>query len=184
MATPAEQLPPVRITRRERALVDLGASVLAEVLAPLMPDASPVPEYTPEVREPYQQLVTIPQATGAAGAHHVVAQDLMMPLSVMCRLTTSNAVADRTVAVEYQDGDGVRFVIAGTQAVVQASTTQSFCWFVGAGAAAWPIEDAAIAPLPEQFLSWGQRLALVVANGDAGDVLDRIRVSARFVPSS
>lgn len=179
----AESLPPVRITRRERALIDLGASVLAELLAPLLPDATPATDFEPETRAPYQQLVALPVGSGTAGAHYVVAQDPMWPLSVMCRLTCSNAVADRTVAVEYQDGDGTRFVIAGTQAVVQASGVQSFCWFINAGAVAWPIEDAAISPLPGQYLTWNQRLALVVANGDVGDVLDRIRISARFDPA-
>lgn len=181
-----EQLPAVRITRRERALIDLGAEALAEIIAPLFPAPSPDPEPEPEQvlerRAPYQQLVSLPQGAGTTGSVHVVASDPMWPLSVMCRLTTSAAAADRTVAVEYQDGNGVRFLVAGSQAVVQANGQQSFCWFGSAGAVAWPIEDAAISPLPEQYLSWGQRLALHVWNGDAGDVLDQCIVSARFEP--
>lgn len=186
----AEQLPPVRISRRERALIDLGAAVLAEIIAPLLPappsiDPEPEPELAPFVpRAPYQQLVSLPQGSGTSGAVHVVASDPMVPLSVMCRLTTSAVVADRTVAVEYQDAAGTRFLVAGSQAVVQASGQQSFCWFVSAGAVTWPVEDAAISPLPQQYLAWGQRIALRVWNGDAGDVLDQGIVSARFEPLS
>ena len=67
-------------------------------------------------------------------------------------------------------------------AVVQANGAQSFCWFGTAGAVAWPIEDAAIAPLPQMYLTYSQRLALHVWNGDSGDVLDQIAIAARFDP--
>jgi hypothetical protein len=170
----------MQLDRLDQARIAVAADAIAAALAPLLPDASPQADYGPA--QAYQQLIALPQGTGTAGASYVVQSDPMWPLSVMCRLTTSNAVADRTVAVEYQDGDGVRFVVAGTQAVVQASGQQSFCWFGSAGSVAWPIEDAALAPLPQMYLTYNQRLALHVWNGDSGDVLDQIRISARFDP--
>ena len=106
----------------------------------------------------------------------------LWPLSVMCRLTTSAVVQDRTCALEYRTPDGLRYLVAGTQAVVQAGNVQSFCWHPQAGDVAWPIEDAAIAPLPQQHLMPSFQLAVVVGNGDAGDVLDQVLLSARFDP--
>lgn len=170
----------MQLDRLDQARIAVAADAIAAALAPLLPDAPPQPSYGDA--QPYQQLIALPQGSGASGARYVVQSDPMWPLSVMCRLTTSAAVADRTVAVEYQDGDGVRFVVAGTQAVVQANGTQSFCWFGTAGAVAWPIEDAAISPLPQMYLTYNQRLALHVWNGDSGDVLDQIAIAARFDP--
>ncbi len=176
------EAPPYRITKRERALIELGAKRAAEelaaALAPVEQDA-PAPD---QPREPWHGLINLPAGTGTTGATYFVGGDTMQPLSVMCRLACSAVVADRTVAVEFQDGSGVRWLVAGTQAVVQASNTQSFCWWVGAGDVYWPVEDAAIAPLPAQQLTPGQRLVVKVSNGDAGDVLDQVRVSASFTP--
>lgn len=160
----------------------IGEEVAERLRAESEPEPEPV-EPEPEQRRPYHQLVRLPQGTGVSGSDYTVGVDPMLPLSVMCLLTTSAAVADRTVAVEYRNADGTRFVLAGTQAVVQANGRQSFCWWTGAGAVTWPVEDAAIAPLPEQYLTWDQHLAVVVSNGDSGDVLGNVIVSARFDPA-
>ena len=130
-----------------------------------------------------QQLVNLRNGTGTSPSVYTVAGgSALWPLSVMCRLTTSAVVLDRTCALEYRTPDGLRYLVAGTQAVVQASNVQSFCWHPQAGEVAWPIEDAAIAPLPQQHLMPSFQLAVVVGNGDAGDVLDQVLLSARFDP--
>lgn len=184
--------PPAEVNRIDRARIELLADELATRLAPLFVMPEPVAAATFEAapaelageNEPEQQLIYGPNGTGTADSVYVVAASRSVwPLSVMCRLTCSNAVADRSVALEYRDASGSRFVVAGSQAVVQASGQQSFCWHPQAGGVAWPIEDAALAPLPQQHLHWGYQLALKVWNGDAGDVLDQVRISARFDPS-
>jgi len=59
----------------------------------------------------------------------------------------------------------------------------AYCgWHPQAGSVAWPIEDVAIAPLPQQHLLPGQSLAIVVWNGAAGDVLDQVVISLRYDP--
>ncbi len=127
------EAPPYRITKRERALIELGAKRAAEEIAAALTPVEQDAPASPEEREPWHDLVNLPSGTGVTGSLYTVGGDTMRPLSVMCRLACSNAVADRTVAVEFQDGSGVRWLVAGTQAVVQASNTQSFCWWVGAG---------------------------------------------------
>lgn len=150
-----------------------------------MYEGAPAQSPPHESGEPWQQLIHGPNGSGTTGSVTVVkGVRALFPLSVMCRLTTDATVADRTVALEYQDAAGTRFVVAGSQAVVQANTTQSFCWHPQAGEVAWPIEDAALAPLPQQYLFWGMQLALRVWNGVAGDVLDQVVISARFVPEA
>ena len=132
-----------------------------------------------------QQLIYGSPATVPNDSVYVVSGGAALwPLSVMCRLTASAAVADRSVALEYRSGDGARYLVAGTQAVVQASGQQSFCWHPQAGEVAWPVEDAAIAPLPQQHIYPTFQLALKVWGGQTGDVLDQVRISARFDPIS
>lgn len=176
---------PPLLSRRDRALAELAAEVLSETIAVrLIPTFEGAAAQQPETDStPFQSLIFGPNSSdGADSVYEVSADAALWPLSVICTLTTSAVVADRTVAVEYRTGDGERFVVAGTQAAVQASGQQSFCWHPEAGDVAWPVEDAAIAPLPQQHLYPGQQLALKVWNGQAGDVLDQVRISARFDP--
>lgn len=146
----------------------------------------PTPVYEPAPSQsttaPNQWLLNGPNGAPDSVYEHGAEGEALWPLSVMCQLTTSAAVADRSVALEYRDLTGTRFLVAGTQAVVQATSTQSFCWHPQAGGVAWPIEDAALAPLPQQHLYPGQQLAVVVWNAQAGDVIEQVRISARFDP--
>jgi hypothetical protein len=175
-----------RIFKRERAMIELASELIGAAVAEHL--AVPTFDKPPQqgaLREypvySVQELIYGPNGTGTSDSvYEVAGEAAMWPLSVMCRLVTSNAVADRTVALEYRDQNGSRFLVAGTQAVVQASTTQSFCWHPQAGDVTWPVEDAAIAPLPQQHLFNGMVLALKVGNGQAGDVIDTVRISARF----
>jgi hypothetical protein len=175
------------LTRTEKALAEMTADLIGVRVAEniVLPTIEIAPQPAPVEGGPVnvQQLVTVPNGTGLVPSVYTVAGGAALwPLSVMCRLTTSAAVADRTVALEYRDQMGTRYLVAGTQAVVQAGQTQSFCWHPQAGEVAWPIEDAAIAPLPQQHVMPGFQLAVKVGNGDAGDVLDQVLLSARFDP--
>ena len=175
------------LSKKERAFAAMLAKGIGEALAEriILPTIELPPQIAPVegLAVNVQQLVTVPNGTGLAASVYTVAGGAALwPLSVMCRLVTSAAVADRTVALEYRDAMGARYLVAGTQAIVQASNTQSFCWHPQAGEVAWPIEDAALAPLPQQHVMPGFQLAIKVGNGDAGDVLDQVLLSARFDP--
>lgn len=170
------------LSKRDRTLIAaVSEAIGAQVANALEPSPQPPAEPEPAPPQPWQDVVNLAPVTGAdltwtvAGCRHAV------PISVMVRLTTSSTVADRSVAVEYRTA-GVRYLVAGTQAVVQANGQQSYCWFVGQGGIAWPVEDAALAPLPEQAIVWSDQLAVKVWNGQIGDVLDQGVVVARFYP--
>ena len=122
-------------------------------------------------------------AAPAPGADFVYSsREPTWPLSVFCRVVTSNAVANRNVAVEYRSGDGLRYVIAGANVTIPAMTTQAFCWHPEAGSAYWPVEDAAIAALPQQWLVSPSQLAITVFGGDVADQIDQVRLAIRTPP--
>lgn len=179
--------PPPVVNRVDRARIELAAQLIAEQLAERL---APQPVYEGAPQEhpddpltPNQTLIAVPNGTAASDAQYVVAGGhALWPLSIICTLTTSATPADRTVALEYRTGDGLRYLVAGTQAVVTAGLTQSFCWHPQAGEVAWPIEDTAIAPLPQQHLHPGRIVALKIGNGQVGDVLSGVLISARLDP--
>lgn len=122
----------------------------------------------------------------AAGADFVYSVDgsrVIWPLSVMARLTTSAAPGDRTLALEYQDTDGVRYLVAGAPLTVSANDQRSWVWHPQAGNTAWPVESAVISPLPQQHLYATHRLALRIGGADVGDQLDQVRLSVWVYPT-
>lgn len=164
-AAPAPQAP---------AADEIAAAVVLRLAPPPLDDH----------RSPYHQVVYAANGSWPADAVYTVQDDPVYPLSVMARLTCSGIVADRSVALEYRAQDGLRYCVAGTQAVVQAGGQQSFCWHPEVGAVTWPIEDAALAALPQQLVLPGATVAVRIWNGQAGDVLDQVRISARFEPEA
>jgi hypothetical protein len=175
------------LTSKERTALDrlaaaVGEAVADKIVLPTL-ELAPQPAPIPGVPANIQQLVSLPNGTGAVASVYTVAGGAALwPLSVMCRLTCSGVVADRKVALEYRSPDGTRFLVAGTSAVVKAGDVYSFCWQPEVGTGVWVVEDAILQPLPQQHLMPGFKLAVVVGNGDAGDVLDQVVVSARFDP--
>jgi len=116
-----------------------------------------------------------------AGADFVyTAIEPTLPRSVFCRVTTDGTVQDRRVAVEYRTGNGERYIVAGAEVALTATSVQAFCWFPEAATPSWPIEDAAIAPLPEQWIFSPCALAIRVYNGAAGDLIDQVRLVLRY----
>lgn len=160
-----------------RQLIDALEPVLTvrQVLAP------PLEAYAGIV--PYQQLVdgTTPDA-GDDYVYVVPGGIAARPASALCVLTTSVVVGDRMVALEYRDGNGDAYVIAGAPVSVTAGSVQRFCWHPQVGASAWPVEDAALAPLPQQPIYGPCQLAIRVYNGDTGDQLSGVRLSLEFAP--
>lgn len=174
-----QQLPGMVRERERERLARAIAGELGIVLEPYFerfnqPLVEPVAG-----RVGWQELIRGEQpAAGASYQYKVPGQEVVKPLSVMCRLTTSAAVATRTLTIEYQDADGVRYLVAGAPVGLEASQTQSFCWHPQAGAPAWPVEDCALAALPPQFLYPTCSLVLKLGNAQAADQIDRVRISA------
>lgn len=126
----------------------------------------------------YQELIEgVNPAAGESFRYRVPGEIISYPLSVMAQLATSAVVAERTLTLEYQDGQDVRYLVAGANVELEASQTQAFCWQPLAGAATWPVDDAAIAPLPQQFIYPTHSLVLKIGNVQAGDALSLIRLS-------
>lgn len=134
----------------------------------------------PEPREEQRTDVLVYAAPPGAGqdAIYQVTQPTLL-MSAYARVHTSGVAGNRNVALEYRSADGARFLIAGANVTIPASTTQVFCWHPQAGASAWPVEDAAISPLPQQWLGYAQIVAVTVYGGDAGDLIDQVRLVTR-----
>lgn len=160
-----------------RQLLDALEPVLTvrQVLAP------PLEAYAGAA--PYVQLVdgTTPDA-GDNYSYEIPGGISATPLSVFATLETDGTAADRMLALEYQDGNGAPYLIAGAPVTVLASSTQRFCWHPQAGASAWPVEDAAIAALPVQPIYGPHRIALRIFNGEAGDQISVVRLALELVP--
>jgi hypothetical protein len=146
--------------------------------------AQPLGSVEASGRAGYQDLIrgTNP-APGSDWTYDVGGDSILYPLSLMARLTCSAAVSDRSLTVEYRDADGVRYLVGGAPVTLAASQQQSFCWQPNAGDVAWPVNDAAIAPLPQQFLYPGSSLVVHLQSGDAADQLDELRLSAYLYPT-
>lgn len=187
----AEPLP--LSSQRRAEVLDLRRRMLAGELAPLI--VEPITDLLAERfaqnvvptvsgRVGYQELIR--GDTPAAGSHFryvVPGQHVLFPLSVFATFTTSAALQDRTLAVEYQDADGQRYLIGGAPNTVGAGDSRDWVWYPNAGASAWPVEDAVISPLPQQHLYPGNALVVRIGNADVGDQLSRIRISAWLYPT-
>lgn len=178
-------LPPLPSAKRdrERLAVDV-ARIIWDRLLELAPDAAPSPtgaQGLEALPEPPRLQSTVYGANPAAGQDAIYRSSAtpFLPLSVMVTLTTSNVAAERSVALEYRTGDNTRYLIAGTSVCVNPSSTQTFCWHPAAAAGVWPVEDAALAALPQQWVYTPCYLAVKVWNGDAGDRLSAFRLSVQ-----
>jgi|SRR6185437_11552940 len=133
-----------------------------------------------DVSHGWQSLAYVQGVAAGQPALYTVSAASLWPLSVFARLTCSGAVADRRIVLEYQDGDGNRFVVAGADVIVQASDVQAFCWQPAVGPGAGPAGDVVLLGLPQQLLRYQQRLAVRVVNMDTADQLDQVRISGLF----
>lgn len=175
---------PVTLTRKEKALAaEIGAQVAAAiVVAPVEPE--PVSDTEREGLAPpmvVDQLFYGAQPlAGADFSYQVPGDRALWPLSVMCRLTTSNAAGARYLTLEYHDSNNVRYLVAGAPVTLAASQQQSFCWQPDAGTYAWPVSDVAIAALPQQLIPPSRYVVLNITGGAVGDQLDQVVISARW----
>jgi hypothetical protein len=172
------------IPRPEKALADRTAAKVAELVVPQVVEAvtATLAQPDPAADPPSVWQDIIFGATPAPGASftYTVSGDTLWPLAVMCRLTCSAVAGDRSLTMEYHGTDGVRFNVAGANTTLAASQQQAFCWQPSAGVGSWPVDDVAVAPLPQQLLQHGVSIVLRLVGGDAGDQLDQVRISGLF----
>ncbi len=175
LAGPAPS-PSLRERRTNRLLTALAVE-LADALAPYFEryNQALVPPIAGQVG--WQERLAPPSPAAAANfVYRVPGEEQVKPLSVMARLTCSAVVGTRTLTVEYRDAEGVRFIVAGAHVTLTASQQQSFVWHPEAGTRQWPVDDAAIAPLPSQVLYPTDQLVLKLGGGQAGDQIDQVRI--------
>jgi hypothetical protein len=181
-----DPLPLSQAKRREQ--YERASQVMAEVMAPLI-----VAPLEAVLAEQFSQPLGTVETAGRAGYQDLIrggdpapASDyvqlvtggqILWPLSVMAELTCSALPGDRSLTVEYRDAEGVRWLVAGAPVTLQASDQQSFCWHPQAGDVAWPVNDVAIAPLPQQFLYPASSLALHLQGAQAADQISLVRLS-------
>jgi len=182
------------LNRRDReAAMQRRYEAFAAELAPLIvaPVESLIAEqFNQRLVEPvagrvgYQDLLRLDTPAAGADARYTVPGDrVLWPLSVICTFTTSGVAGDRTLAVEYQDNDRARYLIGGAPVTVSASDSRSWCWQPLGGESAWPVENAVLAPLPQQHIYPGNSLVIRIGNPDAADQLSAVRISAWFYPT-
>jgi hypothetical protein len=190
--TEAEPLPLSR-ERREKVLAarrnELAGEIAVQLVEPL--GNALADQYNQRLVEPvagrpgYQDLLRPADPAAGANLRYTVPGDFVMwPLSVFARLTCSAVAGDRSLTLEYQDSDQQRYLVAGAPVTLAASQQQAFCWHPLAGDVAWPVDDAAIAPLPQQMLYPTSSLVIRLAGGDVGDQIDKARLSVYFYPTS
>jgi len=192
----SEVLLPLSKDRREAAL-RRQADIQAGALAPLV-SAQVVEQvehllaerFAQPLAEPiagrvgYQELIRPDDPAAGADLVYVVGGEAVLwPLSVMAELTCSAGAGQRSLTLEYRDGDGVRYLVAGANVTLGPSQTQAFCWQPEAGSGFWPVDDAAIAPLPQQHLYGGHQLAIHLSGADPADQLSLVRLSALLYPT-
>ena len=142
--------------------------------------------YPPDVPEPEQASEPAPTdqliygTTTAGHDYRYTILSRFYPLSVYCRVTTDGTAGNRNVAVEYRDGSDVRFCIAGSAVTLAASQQQAFCWQPVAATPQWPVTDAALSPLPQFWLSSPWIVAITLYGGSSGDLIDQVRLLARY----
>jgi hypothetical protein len=146
-------------------------SEIRELIYELYPPSEPA-------YEPFDQLIFGTTTAGQDYRYRIPTR--FYPQSVHCRVTCDATVGDRNVAVEYRDGNDVRFVVAGSPVTIAASQQQTFVWHAVAATPQWPVTNAALAPLPQFWLTSPWLVAITVYGGSGGDLIDQIRLAARY----
>lgn len=120
-------------------------------------------------------------AAGAAFTESVGGAYHQRLVSLFVRLVTDATVANRSVFVEYLDGEGNRFAVNGAPVDQAASSTNDWWFSAFQTDAAWPIDSTIIVPLSPILLPPTFSWKVSAVNLQAGDALSRVRfVRERF----
>jgi hypothetical protein len=127
-------------------------------------------------------------ASPAAGAELTVTMDsryVTRMVSIFLRLVTDATAANREVVVEYLNGAGQRFQLAGAGLVITASTTVDYVFMRSQGQAEWSVDGSVLVPLSSEELEGSEAFKIHVVNIQATDALSRIRYTwERFYSDS
>lgn len=129
------------------------------------------------------QVVHVPiPAAGVGFTHRLAGSEYSRLRTVSFALTTSATVANRTVRLSLQHGNGGVIATIPAPAVQTAGQTDTYTFGVGL----WPYADSAssavVAPLPDLWLSLGDRIVVSVASIDTTDAITKIYVVLDQVP--
>lgn len=117
----------------------------------------------------------VPVATPAAGASQTVGvtgENYVRVLAARASLTTSAAVANRLLTMDFINGRGQTFVQNGASVLVTASTTgQVFEWDFDRTVSEWNTGTPVWAPVVDVFLPPGFSIKFNLAGADAADQL-------------
>ena len=119
----------------------------------------------------------VPGATPAAAAGFTFAppgQYVSLLTSLTFTFVTDATVANRSVRLEWDDGNGLIYAGEGTGAVVQASTTARFRANLDRGAADWDSNNFLYFGLPLIYVQPGQLFRISLTNPGAADQLSAI----------
>lgn len=95
-------------------------------------------------------------------------------VGVLFRLVTDANAANRSVTVDYDDGNGSLYMSNGIQGVVTANTTALFAFDAHRDTSEANVNNQVFAPLYPAAFEPGTKLQINVLNKQAGDQLDRI----------
>lgn len=148
-----------------------------EPAAPLL-DAPPLLRYGPP-----EYVKGAQPAAGAEFAEAIGAGYWQRLITVFVRLVTDANVAERTVALEYLDGEGQRCLIAGAPVTQSASATNDYAFQAFVGQSDWSVISTVLVTLPPLLLLPTMQWRIEVDNVQVGDQLSRIRYfRERFYP--
>jgi len=114
----------------------------------------------------------------AAGAHFeqtIEGRYHTRLVSVFCRLVTSATVANRSVLIEYRDGEDNRFAVSGTATVQAASLTVDWAFNAFLPEPVAAVDVTNLVPLAPILLPPTFDFRIFVANVQVADQLSRIR---------
>lgn len=117
-------------------------------------------------------------ASPAAGADFTQAVDgnfFARLISVHARLVTDANAANRTVCVEYRDGNGNRYMLSGTATTQAATLTADWIFSAFQPATVAAVDTSNLVPLVPMLLLPTHDFRVHVVNVQAGDQLSRIR---------
>lgn len=97
-------------------------------------------------------------------------------LSVFARLTTSAAVANRELVLEYRDIQGQRWMLSGSAVVQTASLTVDYIFDTYRQQVIQPSDTSQLLACPAYMLAPGMQLKLHVVNLDVADQVSRVRI--------
>jgi hypothetical protein len=125
-------------------------------------------------------VINIGSPAVATGMSRTVSGEYVeQPIALLFTFTTDANVANRSVRVEYDDGNGTIFWSDGSGAVVQAGTTSRWRFSSERAAADWDQNNFVFAPLPNVPLFGGQKLQINLTSAQAGDQLSAIVLTVR-----